>query len=104
MSDAIKDINADEYADILTEPGVKVVDFWAPWCGPCKLLLPKLVALAEKRPNVSFYKVNADDNSDLLNEMGIRSVPTLLVIKDGDIVASLTTLNTLEAVLDKALI
>jgi thioredoxin 1 len=66
-----------------------VVDFYADWCGPCKILSPILEDLVPDNENVRFVKVNIENSPDLANKFGIRSVPTLLFIKDGKVVDKL---------------
>jgi thioredoxin 1 len=60
-----------------------LVDYFANWCGPCKALIPRLEKLEAEYPNVKFVKVNVDENMDHSVEMGIRSVPTVIFLKDG---------------------
>ncbi len=60
-----------------------LVDFWASWCGPCKMLAPVIDEFAEDHPEFKIGKVNVDDENDLTRKFRIRSVPTLIVFKDG---------------------
>lgn len=69
--------------DELVKDGVVVVDFFAPWCGPCKMIMPEIEALANKRTDVKFIAVNVDDYRDLALENNVKSIPTLVVYKDG---------------------
>ena len=63
-----------------------MVDFWAPWCGPCKALAPTLEEIAEELSDeVSIHKVNVDENAALAAEYGVRSIPTLLVFRNGEL-------------------
>jgi thioredoxin 1 len=64
--------------------GVHLVDFWAEWCGPCKMLTPVISELKEKyEGKAGVHKINVDDNSELAKEFGIRSIPTVIFFKDG---------------------
>jgi thioredoxin 1 len=70
--------------DVLQAPGVAVVDFWAPWCAPCRLIAPIVEELAaELAGRARFGKVNVDENGTLAVEHGVMSIPTLLIFKDG---------------------
>jgi len=67
-----------------------LVDFWAPWCGPCRMVAPIVEELTDEYSGkVIFYKINTDDNVQTASKYGIRSIPTLLVFKDGQIVDQL---------------
>ena len=70
--------------------GVTLVDFWAPWCGPCKMIAPTLDELAgELQGRARIAKVNVDDNPEVAGSFGIMSIPTLLLFKDGKPVGKL---------------
>ena len=64
--------------------GVHLVDFWAEWCGPCRMLTPIVTELKERyEGKAGVHKVNVDDNQELAKELGIRSIPTVIIYKDG---------------------
>jgi thioredoxin 1 len=81
--------------------GVSVVDFWAEWCGPCRLIGPIIDDLAkEYEGKVAIGKVNVDENPEISMKYNVRSIPTILILKDGEIVdkqVGLTTKANLEA-------
>jgi thioredoxin 1 len=67
-----------------------LVDFWAPWCGPCRMIAPSIEALStEYAGKVKIGKLNSDDNPDVSAKFGIRSIPTLLIFKNGEVVNQL---------------
>jgi thioredoxin 1 len=68
--------------------GFTLIDFWAEWCGPCKMLTPILEELDSEFDNVSFYKVDADANTTLASELGINSIPSVLIYKDGELIST----------------
>ncbi len=66
--------------------GLTLVDFWATWCGPCRMVAPIVEELAAETPDVTFAKVDVDENPDVAMGLGITSIPTLMLFKDGKLV------------------
>jgi thioredoxin 1 len=85
MSSA-KEVTIDNFKTEVEESDIPVlVDFWAEWCGPCQQLAPRIDEIAgEYDGKVKVVKVDVDDNQELAGQFGIRSIPTLLIFKDGD--------------------
>ena len=63
-----------------------LLDFWAPWCGPCRMVVPIVEEIARERADIRVGKINVDEQPELASRCGIMSIPTLMVIKDGQIV------------------
>ena len=83
-----QDVSDNEWdAEVLSSDTPVLVDFWAPWCGPCKMVAPVVDELAEEYDGkVKFVKLNTDDNIETASKYGIRSIPTLMVFKGGEAV------------------
>ena len=79
------ELNNSNFAESLTNNSVTLVDFWAPWCGPCKMLGPVIDQLSDENTDVTVGKVNVDENTELAIQYGIRGIPTMLFFKDGEI-------------------
>lgn len=82
--------DANFEAEVLKSELPVLVDFWAPWCGPCRMIAPSVEALAaEYAGKAKIGKLNTDENEDVSAKFGIRSIPTLLVFKNGEVVNQL---------------
>jgi len=94
---AISDVNDKNFSQETAE-GLVLVDFWAPWCGPCKMIAPVLEELdGELGDSVKIVKLNVDDNQETAGKYGVMSIPTLLLMKDGNVVDQVVGFQPKEA-------
>lgn len=85
-----------------TSTGLVLADFWAPWCGPCKMIAPVLEELdAEMGDKVKIVKIDVDENQETAARFGVMSIPTLLIMKDGEIVDKIVGFQPKEALADR---
>ena len=81
------DINRSNFQEeVIRSDKPVLLDFWAPWCGPCRMVVPIVEQIAEERSDIKVGKVNIDEQAELAGKFGIMTIPTLLVMKDGQIV------------------
>lgn len=80
--------NTAEYDELLKNNTSVFVDFYAEWCGPCKMVAPLVEEISNEETSVKFVKVNVDDNPDIAQRYGIMSIPTLIAFKNGEIAGS----------------
>ena len=85
---SVQKINESNFEQIKSHNGVVLLDFYAEWCGPCRMMGPIVDEIAEERPDVLVGKINVDEESALAAAFGVVSIPTLVVMKDGKIVQS----------------
>ncbi len=72
--------------EILNSDKPVLLDFWAPWCGPCRMVVPIVEEIAKERSDIKVGKINIDEQPELARQFGIMSIPTLMVMKDGEII------------------
>lgn len=86
MAGNVKEFTDSNFdSEVLKADGPVLVDFWAPWCGPCRQIAPMIDELAGDNPEVKIGKVNIDDNPQAAQKYGVSSIPTLLVFKKGEV-------------------
>ena len=84
---SVININKSNFdSEVINSDKKVLVDFWAPWCGPCRMLLPVIEEIAEERDDVKICKINVDDESELAANFGIMSIPTLMVFENGKVI------------------
>ena len=83
---SVQMINKNNYEEVKNSDKLVLLDFYADWCGPCRMVLPIVEEIAEERQDIKVGKINVDEQPELASQFGVMSIPTLVVIKDGKIV------------------
>ena len=83
----MKEYDGQDFTNVIGQQGLVLVDFFATWCGPCQMIMPVLDQLATEMPEVKFYKVDVDKHRAPAVEYQVQGVPTLVLFKDGEMVA-----------------
>jgi len=102
---AVIELTKENFEQVITSNPTVIVDYWAPWCGPCRGFAPIFERVAEQNPDVVFAKVNTDEEQEIAGHFQIRSIPTLMVFRDQIIVFSqpgALPQNALEQVVEKS--
>ena len=93
-------INKNNFQNEVLNSDKKVLlDFWAPWCGPCRMVAPIVEEIAGERPDIKVGKINVDEEAELASQFGIMSIPTLVVIENGKIVNQAMGARSKESIL-----
>ena len=98
---AVVNLNQHNFHEEVLNSDQKVLlDFWAPWCGPCRMVVPLVEQIAEERPDIKVGKINVEEQPELAAQYGIRSIPTLLVLEGGNVVRKALGARPKKAILE----
>ena len=87
-STSVLELTSENFVKSIDDHPLAIVDFWAPWCAPCRAFAPVFAAAAARHPDALFAKVNTEDQQEIAAQFGIRSIPTLMIFRDNIIVFS----------------
>ncbi len=94
-------VTDDTFQDTVQNNELVLIDFWAPWCGPCKAIAPVLEEISEEHSNIVIAKMNTDENPNTSSQHGIMSIPTMMIFKNGQLVDRLVGALPKPAILQK---
>ena len=95
----VKEISENDFSEVIKN-GKVVIDCYAPWCGPCRMLSPIIDELSKEITNYSFYKLNVDNAEEVSRQYGIMSIPALLIIENGVLIQKLVGFKSKEELLE----
>ena len=88
------------HSEVINSEQKVLLDFWAPWCGPCRMVLPLVEEIANERSDIKVGKINVDENPELAAQFGVTSIPTLMVLRDGKVVRKAMGARPKQAILE----
>ena len=88
------------HSEVINSEQKVLLDFWAPWCGPCRMVLPLVEEISRERPDIKVGKINVDENPELAAQFGVTSIPTLMVMEHGQIVKQAKGARPKKAILE----
>lgn len=97
---ALKNITIDNFrSEVIDSNKIVLLDFWATWCGPCRMIAPVVEEIAKENPHITVGKINVDEQPELAQEFGIMSIPTLVVLKNGEVINQVSGYRPKEQIL-----
>ena len=93
-------LNNDNFDKVRSNSGISLLDFYADWCGPCRMVLPLVDEIASERDDILVGKINVNDNPELAREFGVISIPTLVVMQDGKILKKVSGARNKDQILE----
>lgn len=93
-------LNNDNFDKVRNNSGISLLDFYADWCGPCRMVLPLVDEIASEREDILVGKINVNDNPELAREFGVISIPTLVVMQDGKILKKVSGARNKDQILE----
>ena len=88
------------HSEVINSDRKVLVDFWAPWCGPCRMVVPMVEQIAEERPDIKVVKINVDENPELAGRFGVMTIPTLMVMENGQLLKQARGARPKQAILN----